>query len=306
MTIPDFQSMMHPVLALHADGLPHSSAEVRDAVARVMGITDEDRLVLLPSGRSPKYSNRVAWAVTHMAQAHLLERPRRGVTQITQRGRQVLETHPDRVDMGILAQFPEYVAFRSPKQRRIDLDDDGKEKKPTDHLSPSEAITEAIDEAHSTIAGDLLARILQQPPAFLERLVLTLLVRMGYGGLEQETEHLGKPGDEGLDGLIRQDPLGLDVVYVQAKRYAPDHRIGRQDIQAFVGALHGQQASRGIFITTSSFSRDAKVYADRVGARVVLIDGPELTRLMVEHNCGVSVEDTFILKKVDEDFFEEA
>ena len=305
MTIPDFQSMMRPVLAFHADGMPHPSAEVRDAVAREFGVTDEDRLVLLPSGRSSKYSNRVAWAVTHMAHAHLLERPKRGTTQITERGRQVLDAHPDRIDMSVLGQFPEYVAFRSPKQRHIASNTDVIAKEPTQELSPSEAITEVIDEAHSTIAGDLLARILKLPPAFLERLVLTLLVRMGYGGLEHETEHLGRPGDEGLDGVIRQDPLGLDVVYIQAKRYAPDRTVGRQDIQAFVGALHGQQASRGIFITTSSFSAGAKDYADRVNARIVLIDGQELTRLMVDHNCGVSIEDTFVLKQVDEDFFED-
>jgi restriction system protein len=308
MAVPDFQSMMRPVLALHADGLPHTSAEVRDTVAQVMGVTEEDRQVPLPSGRTSRYANRVAWAVTHMAQALLLERPERGITRITQRGRDVLAKHPDRVDMSVLAQFPEYREFRSRSRRHT-----GKQpatrpapEEPTEHLAPTEAITEVIEEAHSTVAGDLLARILQRPPQFLERLVLKLLVSMGYGGLEAVTEHLGGPGDQGLDGLIRQDLLGLDVVYVQAKRYATDRKVGRPDIQGFVGALHGAQATRGIFITTSSFSADARIYAERVNARIVLIDGPELAQLMVEHNCGVRVEETFVLKEVDEDFFDEA
>ena len=307
MAVPDFQSMMRPVLALHVDGLAHTSAEVRDAVAEVMDVTEEDRQVPLPSGRSSRYANRVAWAVTHMAQALLLERPNRGVTQITQRGTDVLAKHPDRVDMSVLAQFPEYLEFRSGSRRHARKEPAGgpATEEPAQHLSPTEAITEVIDEAHSTVAGDLLARILQRPPQFLERLVLKLLVSMGYGGLEAVTEHLGGPGDQGLDGLIRQDLLGLDVVYVQAKRYVTDRKVGRPDIQGFVGALHGAQASRGIFISTSSFSADARIYADRVNARLVLIDGPELARLMVEHNCGVKVEETFVLKEVDEDFFDE-
>jgi restriction system protein len=305
MTVPDFQSLMRPVLTLHADGLPHTAADVRDSVAAVLGVTEEERQALIPSGRTTRYANRVAWAVTHMVQALLLERPARGVTQITQRGREVLAKQPDRVDMGVLAQFPEYVAFRSRTRDSLKGDGGSVAEEATHEVSPSEAITEVVDEAHGAVAGDLLARILLRPPQFLERLVLKLLAAMGYGGLEAATEHLGGPGDQGLDGLIRQDLLGLDVVYVQAKRYAPERKVGRPDIQGFVGALQGAQASRGIFITTSSFSADARRYADRINARLVLIDGPELARLMVEHNCGVKVEETFVLKQVDEDFFEE-
>jgi restriction system protein len=306
MTIPDFQSMMRPVLALHDDGLPHTAADVRNDVAEVLGVTEQERQVPLPSGRTTRYANRVAWAVTHMVQALLLERPARGVTQILPRGREVLAKYPDRVDMSVLAQFPEYVAFRSRSRPPLkDRDSGSTGEEPTREVSPSEAITEVVDEAHAAVAGDLLARILLRPPQFLERLVLKLLVSMGYGGLEAVTEHLGGPGDQGLDGLIRQDLLGLDVVYVQAKRYAPDRKVGRPDIQGFAGALQGAQASRGIFITTSSFSADARSYADRINARLVLIDGPELARLMVEHNCGVRVEETFVPKQVDEDFFDE-
>jgi restriction system protein len=270
-----------------------------------MRVSDEDRAVMLPSGRQSLFANRVAWAVTHMAQAGLLDRPTRGVTQITDRGIEVLTQYPDRVDMKVLSRFPEYAEFRTrTKQRK------GQQLPDTvavtgEDLSPREAIEDVIDSAHSAVAADLLARVLKQPPVFLEQLVLRLLVKMGYGGLETPAEHLGGPGDAGLDGLIRLDKLGLDVVYVQAKRYT-DRHVGRPDIQAFVGALHGAQASRGIFITTSRFSSDARDYAERVNARLVLIDGPELAALMIEHDCGVIVEESFVLKRVDENFFEEA
>jgi restriction system protein len=208
--------------------------------------------------------------------------------------------------MRVLRQFPEYEEFRTRTRQRKGQPG---QAPPTssaapDELAPREAIVEVIDSAHSAVAADLLARVIKQPPVFLERLVLRLLVKMGYGGLETPTEHLGAPGDGGLDGLIRLDPLGLDVVYVQAKRYT-DHHVGRPDIQAFVGALHGAQASRGIFITTSRFSTQAIDYAERVNARLVLIDGPELAALMIEHDCGVTVEESFVLKQVDENFFEE-
>ena len=272
-----------------------------------MHVSDEDRAVMLPSGRQPVFSNRVAWAVTHLAQAGLLERPARGLTQITARGSEVLNRYPDRVDMKILSQFAEYEEFRTRTKQRKGQPPPGALKNNIvgrEDLSPREAIEDVIDSAHSAVAADLLARVLKQSPAFLEQLVLRLLVKMGYGGLETPTEHLGAPGDAGLDGLIRLDPLGLNVVYVQAKRYT-DRHVGRPDIQAFVGALHGAQASRGVFITTSRFSSDARDYAERVNARLVLIDGPELAALMIEHDCGVIVEESFVLKQVDENFFEE-
>jgi len=208
--------------------------------------------------------------------------------------------------MSVLGQFPEYLEFRTRTRERK-----GKPAEkfaPTggtdrEQLSPREAITEVIDSAHSAVAADLLARVIKQPPEFLEHLVLQLLTRMGYGGLETPSEHLGRSGDAGLDGLIRLDKLGLDVVYVQAKRYT-DRHVGRPDIQAFVGALHGAQASRGVFITTSRFSADARDYADRVNARLVLIDGPELAALMIENDCGVISEETYTLKQVDDNYFE--
>ena len=271
-----------------------------------MHVTAEDRAILLPSGTQPLFSNRVGWAVTHLAQAGLLDRPTRGVTQITARGLEVLGQCPARVDMKVLRHFPEYEEFRTrTRQRKGQPEQDpGTASVAHDDLAPREAIAEVIDSAHSAVAADLLARVLKQPPVFLEQLVLRLLVKMGYGGLESPAEHLGAPGDAGLDGLIRLDTLGLDMVYVQAKRYT-DRHVGRPDIQAFVGALHGAQASRGVFITTSRFSSDARDYAERVNARLVLIDGPELANLMIENDCGVITEESFVLKQVDENFFEE-
>jgi restriction system protein len=308
MAVPDFQSLMRPCLTVHQDRQPHTSADLRDRLAAEMHVSAEERAIMIPSGRALLFSNRVAWAVTHLAQAGLLDRPARGVTQITDRGIEVLSQHPQRIDIKVLRQFPEYQEFRTrTKQRKGQSTGDTSTLDRTSHedLSPREAIEDVIDSAHSAVAADLLARVLKQSPAFLEQLVLRLLVKMGYGGLETPTEHLGAPGDAGLDGLIRLDPLGLDVVYVQAKRYT-DRHVGRPDIQAFVGALHGAQASRGIFITTSRFSANARDYADRVNARLVLIDGLELAALMIEHDCGVIVEESFVLKQVDENFFEEA
>jgi len=284
------------------------SADLRDRLAAQMHVSVEERVIMIPSGRAPLFSNRVAWAVTHLAQAGLLDRPARGVTQITDRGIEVLTQHPQRIDVKVLRQFPEYQEFRTrTKQRKGQSTGDvgALDRTSREDLSPREAIEDVIDSAHSAVAADLLARVLRQSPVFLEQLVLRLLVKMGYGGLETPTEHLGAPGDAGLDGLIRLDPLGLDVVNVQAKRYT-DRHVGRPDIQAFVGALHGAQATRGVFITTSRFSADARDYAERVNARLVLIDGPELAALMIEHDCGVIVEESFVLKQVDENFFEEA
>jgi restriction system protein len=306
VAVPDFQSLMRPCLAVHEDSQPHTSADLRDRLASLMHVTAEDRAILLPSGSQPLFTNRVGWAVTHLAQAGLLDRPRRGITQITSRGLEVLSQYPARVDMKVLRQFPEYEEFRTrTRQRKGQPERDASTASGVhEDLAPREAIAEVIDSAHSAVTADLLARVIKQPPVFLEQLVLRLLVKMGYGGLETPTEHLGAPGDAGLDGLIRLDPLGLDVVYVQAKRYT-DRHVGRPDIQAFVGALHGAQASRGVFITTSRFSSDARDYADRVNARLILIDGPELAALMIEHDCGVIVEESFVLKQVDENFFEE-
>lgn len=248
-------------------------------------------------------ASRLHWAVTYLVQAGLASRPKRGVVRITDRGQKVAVDHPDRVDNRVLAEFPEFIEFtsrsRMPKQSgEPDLDAE-------DVAPPREAVSAAVEEANAAVAAEVLDRVRQRDPAFLEGLVLSLLTAMGYGGVAGAAEHLGKVGDEGLDGVIRQDALGLDRIYVQAKRYGAARAVGRPEIQEFVGALHGAQADRGVFITTSRFTPDASTYADRVAARVILIDGQTLSRLMVSHNIGVQDQQTFVIKRVEEDFFEE-
>ena len=213
-------------------------------------------------------------------------------------------THPDRIDMRMLSEFQEFVDFmsrsRQPRQT-------GQPELTEGETTPREAVSAAVDEANAAVAAEVLDRVRQREPAFLERLVLSVLTAMGYGGAAGAAEHLGRAGDEGLDGVIRQDPLGLDRIYVQAKRYGASKPVGgRPEIQEFVGALHGAQADRGIFITTSRFTPEAITYADRVPARVVLIDGAALSSLMVRHNIGVQDQQAYVIKRVDEDFFEES
>jgi restriction system protein len=221
---------------------------------------------------------------------------------LSERGKKVLREHPDRVDLRVLQGFPEYQDFRTRKSQKSE------QKSVTvvsDELSPSEAVGALVEDSYDTLAAELLDRILLQPPAFLETLALKLLRAMGYGGRESLLEHTGKPGDSGLDGVVRQDALGLDLVGVQAKRYDKDSTVGRPDIQAFVGALQGAQTSRGVFVTTGKFSQGAKQFAENVAMRLRLIDGMELTKLMVRYNVGVQVRETFELKQIDEETFEE-
>jgi restriction system protein len=294
-----------------AVGVAHQLKELRELLAPRLGLTEDDLRATIPSGAG-LFANRLHWAATYMAQAGLIVRPRRGFIRITQRGRESLQSG-QRIDNGHLSQFQEFIDFRaratggtrptsvsaSPAlgtTAQIDVRD----------ATPVEAIQSLVDEANASLAGDLLERIRAHDPVFLERLVLHVLTKMGYGDRATGTaEHLGRSGDEGVDGVIRQDALGLERIYIQAKRYAAERAISRPDIQAFVGALHGQQADRGVFITTSRFTSDAQDYADRVNARIILLDGEALARLMIRHNVGVQDEQAFTLKRIDEDFFSE-
>jgi restriction system protein len=302
VTIPDFQSIMRPVLMQLSSEETLSLPVIRANVAGVLGVTDEEQQQLLPSGKQTTFSNRVAWALTHMAHAALVDRPARGSYAITERGRQVLLDHSDRVDMSVLNTFEEYRVFRAVKRAKQEAGSPGVV---TDEVSPSEAIGTLIAESDEALAADLLTRILAQPPVFLETLALRLLRAMGYGGRESLLEHTGQSGDAGLDGLVRQDALGLDLVGVQAKRYDPDNPVQRPALQAFVGALQGAQTNRGVFVTTGRFTPGARQFAQSVAMQLVLIDGEELARLMVRYRVGVQVRETFDLKQVDEEFFED-
>lgn len=299
--IPDFQTMMRPVLEALAGGQPRSVQEIRAQVALVLAVTDAEQQELLPSGKQTTFSNRVAWALTHMSHAGLVARPSRGSYAITHRGADVLIRNPDRVDMGVLGQFEEYLAFRATKH----VKGPPVAPQPVGEVSPSEAIGAIIAGSEEQLAKDLLERVLGQPPSFLERLALRVLREMGYGGREFQLEHTGQPGDAGLDGLVRQDALGLDVIGVQAKRYDRDNPVQRPALQAFVGALQGAQTNRGVFVTTGRFTPGAQQFAKSVAMQLILIDGDELARLMVRYNVGVQVRESFELKHADEEFFEE-
>jgi restriction system protein len=320
MAIPNFQDVMLPILRFTADGGIHPWQRLRDECAIQFQATEDELAERLDSGGS-RFDSRVQWAITHMVQAGLLRRPKRGHVEVTRRGLDVLAENPPRVDMPLLAGFAEYQDFRN-RTRAVRHEERAvfvkqaltTTSKDTEDIAvfhgengdtPLEAIAEAVKESHEALATEVLQRVLDQEPAFLERLVLKLLTAMGYGGRAGAAEQWGRSGDGGIDGVVRQDVLGLDRVYVQAKRYSADNPVGRPDIQAFVGALHGVQADRGVFITTSRYSNEARSYVERIPNRIVLIDGRRLSELMILHNVGVQDESTFVLKRIDEDFFDQ-
>lgn len=301
MTVPDFQTVMRPILVALGDEAPQALSQIRASVAEVLAVSDEDQQEMLPSGKQTTFSNRVAWALTHMSKALLTERPSRGQYRITARGQEALVKHPDRIDMPVLNQFEEYRAFRAIKHTKPSS---GDTVTPED-ISPSEAIGAIVENAYDLLASELLDRVLAQPPVFLETLALRLLRALGYGGRETLIEHTGKPGDGGLDGIVRQDALGIDLVGVQAKRYDKAAAVQRPEVQAFAGALDMAQTSRGVFVTTGRFSSGAKEYAMGISKRMILIDGQALARLMVRYNVGVTVSESFDLKQINEDLFEQ-
>lgn len=301
MAIPDFQTLMRPVLEEHAHGQDVTRAPLRETLAEAFQLTDEERAELLPSGNQRRFDNRLAWTLTHLVRAGLLTRPRRGVTRITERGQEVHAENPDRVDMNALNQFEEYLQFRG-----LAAEDDptGASSETADEDTPEEAIERAHGELTTALADELLDKILEADPVFFEQLVVDLLMAMGYGGSRAEAgERLGQSGDGGLDGVIREDRLGLEAIYLQAKRWDPKRSVSRPDVQAFAGALQGAHASKGVFITTAIFSSQARDFARSINARVVLVDGPQLTRLMIEHGVGVTTRQSYHLKRVDQDYF---
>lgn len=302
MAIPDFQTLMRPIVELHASGEDFDRGPLRDALADLFELTQDEREELLPSGRQRRFDNRVAWALTHLYHAGLLERPRRGVTRITDRGRQVLDEHSDRIDMSVLNNFAEYREFRSGGTSDDEPDDRGAPI--GDDATPEEVLEAAHQTLTDALAQELRDKLVDSDPAFFEQVVVDVLVAMGYGGSHRDAgQRLGRTGDAGIDGVIREDALGLDAIYLQAKRWDPSRTVGRPEIQGFVGALHGARASKGVFLTTARFSRDAIDYAESVTPRVVLIDGRELAHLMIEHGVGVTTRRRYELRRIDEDYF---
>ncbi|RMF58704.1 MAG: restriction endonuclease [Calditrichaeota bacterium] len=302
MSIPDYQTLMRPLFELLSDGQEHSMRECIDALAEHFHLSKEERAELLPSGQQPGFDNRVGWARTYLEKAGLIEAPARGCVRITPRGRQALQESPDRIDVEFLMRYEEFRDFKSHSGRKASK---RKTSAPEDvQDDPVGQIEHAFSNYQESLTDDLLEKIRSATPTFFERLVIRLLVAMGYGGgLTQAAKVVGGSGDEGIDGVINEDKLGLDVIYIQAKQWA--NPVGRPEIQKFVGALHGKRAKKGVFITSSEFTREARDYVAHLEPRVVLIDGKTMARFMIEHNVGVTTKAVYELKSIDQDFFED-
>jgi restriction system protein len=302
MAIPGFQDMMLPMLKIMSDGYEYETSQLNKNLAQHFALTEDERHQLLPSGRQATFTNRVSWSVIYLYKTGLLEKVRRATYRITERGHSVLQENPRRIDLKFLSQFPELEAFRrsSSQENEVTIQTEIRPNVQT----PDEIFESAYQELHEKLAEDLLDRIKTNTPQFFETLVIDLLIAMGYGGSRADAgEAIGRSGDEGIDGIIKEDRLGLDAIYVQAKRW--EGTIGRPLIQAFAGSLEGQRAKKGIFITTSQFSKDARDYVSRIEKRIVLIDGEQLAQLMIEFGVGTSPKATYVLKKLDEDYFSE-
>lgn len=304
MAIPDYQTLMLPVLKLAADGetrVPEAAEKVADS----LGLTEEERNEFLPSGRQRILHNRIHWAKFYMSKAGLVESPKRGVFRASQTGRDLLASNPALIDVEDLKAYPSFVEFYENSTSKQPKDEKPAAKAvAASPATPEEQIDAAQSVLHSALSSDLLQRILDNSPSFFEHLIVELLVAMGYGGTHENAAlKLGKSGDNGVDGVIDEDRLGLDRIYVQAKRYAEQNTVQRPEVQGFVGSLVGFGASKGVFVTTSTFSAGAREYANQIPQRVILIDGARLTDLMIEHDVGVRVSRRVAIKRLDEDFF---
>lgn len=302
MLIPDYQSIMLPLLKFCGDQKEHSKREAIEAMAGEFALSAEERKQLLPSGQQFVFDNRVGWARTYMTKAGLLESTKRASFQITQRGFDVLKQNLKDIDVRFLKQYPEFVKFQTTKKEKSEHITNKPE--PSEEETPQEVIENAYEKINFGLAQELLNLVKNCSPQFLERLVVEVLLKMGYGGsLKEAGAAIGQSGDGGIDGIINEDKLGLDVIYIQAKRW--DAIVGRPEIQKFVGALEGRRANKGIFITTSTFSKDAKEYTSNIGKKIILIDGDDLAQLMIDYDVGVASVTSYDIKRIDSDYFEE-
>ena len=308
MAVPDYQSLMLPLLQFAArKGTEISTTEALETLAKELSLTEDDLKEMLPSRIQSTFANRVGWASTYMKKAGLLEATRRGFYQITDRGRELLGKQPKTINVKLLKQYPEFLEFKQFKgTRNEDKVIESKRISEVSTATPSEALESAYENLRDELAVELLGKLKKTSPSFFERVVVELLVKMGYGGSRTDAgKAIGRSGDGGIDGIIKEDKLGLDVVYIQAKRW-DNNPVGRPDVMQFAGALQAQRANKGIFITTSRFTYDARSYVSQIGSKIVLIDGAQLTSLMIEHDVGVSTISLYPVKKVDSDYFEES
>ena len=307
MAVPDFQTMMLPFLDFLRDRQEHGYGELANLLSEHYHLSEEERNDMVPSGKQSRLINRVHWISTYFKKALLIEAANRGTFRITDRGLELLSRNFERIDMKTLEEFPEYIAFRNQKNR--------KQQKVATELVPDEVESvesktpdEVLDDSYNTIRANLVSEILDKvktcSPNFFERLVVELLVNMGYGGTRHDAgQAIGRSGDEGIDGIIKEDRLGLDVIYLQAKRW--DATISRPEIQKFAGALQGKRAKKGVFITTSDFTKEAREFVAAIDNKLILIDGEELAEYMIDFNVGVSIVNSYEIKRIDSDYFVE-
>lgn len=311
MAVPDFQSFLLPALEALSDKKERRRQEVIERVAVRLGLTEADRQERLPSGKHLRHAHRTSWALFDLLKAEFIARPARGVFVITPAGAAALALKPARIDVAFLNEHSApFRAFKAASEGAtaasgtpgVAKEEEGEAA----NVTPEEQLDAAYRALRAGVESELLAKLLAASPAFLERIVVDLLVAMGYGGsVEDAGEALGGSGDEGIDGTIKEDSLGLDMLYLQAKRWAPSRTVGRPDIQQFAGSLAGQRARKGVFITTSSFSKEAREYVNKIDAKIVLIDGAKLTALMFDHGIGVRERQSYVTKELDEELFED-
>ncbi|MDW8228438.1 MAG: restriction endonuclease [Saprospiraceae bacterium] len=296
---------MLTLLKLVSDGKEHEYRDLIESLAVEFKLTDEERRATLASGKRV-FNKRVSWAKTYLKKAGLLDSPKRATFVITDLGRQTLAQNLDRIDVKYLRQFPAFLEFLNASRSNSEIEDDETAIIENSEQTPEENLDKAYQQIRKSLASELLQKVIDLSPAFFERLVVDLLVKMGYGGsIKDAGKAIGRSGDEGIDGTIKEDKLGLDIIYIQAKRWKPGNVVGRPDIQKFVGALAGQGAKKGIFITTSSFTKEALEYMPKNETKIVLIDGEQLAQLMIDYNIGCSTHQTYELKKIDSDYFGE-
>ena len=300
MAIPDYQTIILPLLKFYSDNQEHSFRDAVEEMAKEFKLTDQERKELLPSGQQEIFDNRVGWARTYMKKACLIDPTRRGHNKITQRGLDVIKQKPQKINVDFLQQFSEFKSFLDLRHNKQD-----EEQEPEiNNKTPEESLENAYQKIRNDLTTELLKSLKSCSPNFFERLVIDVIIKIGYGGTRQDAgKAIGKSGDGGIDGIIKEDKLGLDAIYIQAKRW--ENTVGRPEIQKFVGALTGQRAKKGLFITTSDFSKDSLDYVSRIDTKIVLIDGETLAQLMIDHNVGVSTIASYELKKIDSDYFSE-
>lgn len=304
MAIPDYQSVMLPLLKLVAKRGPIKLKDARSVIADEFKLTEQERAALLPSGKQPIIYNRVGWASTYLRKAGLLTLPQRGVMEVTERGKQVLAENPAAINVKYLERFPEFVQFRAVSDEENEGAKVVADAVDVSHGTPEEVLEEAHAQLKNQVLGDIVDRIKTCSPQFFESLVVDIVVKMGYGGSRKDAgKAIGKSGDEGIDGIINEDRLGLDVIYLQAKRW--EGNVSRPEIQKFAGALQGKRAKKGIFITTSDFTGEAREFVKNIDAKIILISGRQLAELMWEYNLGLNSSATYEVKKLDLDYFSE-